>query len=134
MSVYGNETYLAAYLGTAAPADAARLLEHASDLIDDVTRGNAGLAYDGMFSGVLRAIPTEISPYTQAEYRSSLAKAVYAQVEFWIEVGTEHDIVGLTGSLTAGKLNISNLPARLAPRARRALDKVNLCTAQVTIG
>jgi hypothetical protein len=133
VAVYATAAQLATYTGTAAPADAVRLLTRASELIDEATRGDSKLAYDGLLSGISRVIPTEVAPYTQQEYRDALAKAVCAQCEFWAETGEEHDTAGLRGSLAAGKLSISQLPDVLARRALRALREVNLTGGSVPI-
>jgi hypothetical protein len=111
---YATPTELALYLGTAAPADASRLLERATEVIREATRSNSDLAWDGLLSGISRVIPTEVA--------------------FWLEVGEEHDVDGHRGSLTSGKLSISQLPDRLALRALRALREVNLTSGSVAIG
>lgn len=125
---YATTTQLTAYLpaGTVV-ADAARLLDRASELIDEITKGNASEAWNGWPNSAGFWFPA----YLNAAYRAALVKATCAQVEFWLEVGEEHDVAGLQGSLAAGKLNISQLPAQLGQRARRALSSVNLLNAAV---
>ena len=93
---------------------AARLLDRATDVIDDAV----------------------VSPYvTDAEdVLAALADATCAQVEFWLEVGEEHDVTGQRGQIAIGGqggLAISRLPSTLAPRARRALALENLLSRSV---
>ena len=141
LTTYATQAQLAAYLGTeyGTPSDpeATRLLTRASELINEVTLGKSQRAWDGTiyqyaYSGYLPPSPYAVPPYTQAEYQQALALAACAQVEFWLEVGEEHDIAGLRGGLTAGKiLNISQLPDRLGPRCKRAIRQVHLLSANV---
>lgn len=132
---YATTTELTAYLAAGTvPTDAARLLDRATEAVDEVTLGNARLAWDGLLSGINRTIPTQIAPYTQAEYQAALSKATCAQVEYWLEVGEEHDTASLRGSAAAGKVSISELPPVLGRRAIRALRDVNLVGGAVAIG
>jgi hypothetical protein len=59
-------------------------------------------------------------------YSLPLRDATLAQAEFWLEVGEEHDVVGLTGHVQTGRLTISKLPHRLAPRASDVLREAGL--------
>lgn len=117
---YATEADLQAHVGDVpAPigAEADRVLRRASELIDYVTSGAAERAY-----------LTEDSAW-----RDVLRRATVEQVEFWIEVGEEHDIAGMTGHVQAGRLNISKLPGRLGPRALRTLLHHGLYWAGVPI-
>jgi hypothetical protein len=136
---YATAADLLAYLGpeyaTPVDPDASRLLMRASELLYEVTNRRSQLAWDGTiyqyaYSGYIPPSPYAVPPYTTANYQQALTLACVAQVEFWLETGEEHDIEGLRGSITVGKmLNISQLPDRLAPRAKRALRQVNLLSA-----
>ena len=143
MTTYADEDALAAYLaGTdyTAPTDdeATNLLAHASELIDTATRGKAAAAYDGDIT-TLQAIYGSATGYptlvglTQAEYQAALSNAACAQVEFWLEFGVEHDIVGLAGAAQSGRLMISRLPPRLGPRTMSYLVKAGLVSARAWI-
>lgn len=138
MTTYATEAQLAAYLGAtyAAPEDdeADRLLLRASQLIDTKTRGRAQLAYDGELSaGAIGGSILPTGPLTQAEYRTALEEAACAQVEFWMEFGEEHDIVGLQGHAMSGRLSVSQLPGRLGRRAADRLLEAGLLSARVWI-
>lgn len=87
------------------PADAEKLLLKASELIDDYTRGSAQLGFDS----------------DDTALHTDLSDATCDQVEYWLEVGEEHDIIGPVGGLQAGRVQIRNSPPTLAPRARRKL-------------
>lgn len=108
--------------------EVSRLLARASDIIDYATRSRAQNAYDGNLSWVWYTDP----PFglTQADYVAALSKATCAQVEFWLEFGEEHDIIGLAGSAEAGRVILSRLPARLATRAADILHDVGLLSAK----
>ena len=92
-------------------ADASRLLDRATEVVDDAV----------------------VSPYddTDSDTLDALADATCAQVEFWLEVGEEHDISGQRGEIETEGLRIARLPGTLAPRARRALSKGNLLSRSV---
>ena len=104
---YATAEDLAAWLGKNPPADAGRLLTRASSLLDSSVYvsfavDDSGLPCDAGVAAVLR-------------------DAVCAQVEFWLEVGEEHDVDGGAGSLVSvGGLSIQR-PKRLADRALDAL-------------
>jgi hypothetical protein len=104
---YATSDDLAAWLGKDAPADAARLLTRASALLDGVVYvsfavDDAGLPCDAGVAETMR-------------------DAACAQVEFWLEVGEEHDVDGGAGSpVTVGGLSFQR-PKRLADRALDAL-------------
>lgn len=93
------------------PGDAERLLDRASETIDE----------------------TVVAPYDDddSDILDVLADATCAQVEFWIEVGEEHDVTGQRGEIDIEGLHIRQLPGTLAPRARRALARGNLLSRSV---
>lgn len=109
---YATDTQLAARLspGYTAPDAPTPLLVKASELVDEVTLGRAQELFD---SG------------TDAQ-RGELANAVCDQVEFWLEVGEEHDVVGLHGALQGGRVQIQHLPGELGQRARRTLTRLGI--------
>lgn len=90
-------------------ADAQSLLTEASKLIDRETLGRAA----------------HVDP-EDAVSLDALAQAEIKQVEFWLEVGHEHDIAGLTGSVVAGRVQVHPTAPVLAPRARRELGNAGL--------
>lgn len=98
-------------------AAADRLLAKASEVIDEATHFRAAPAYDLNQGGV----------------RASLSRAACDQVEFWLEVGEEHDVVGLRGSLVSGRVQVHPVAKTLAPRARRTLTKAGLYSAAVNV-
>jgi hypothetical protein len=112
---YATTTQLQAYLGTASlPADAQRLLNRASDLVDFVTLGR---------------IET-----TDTEQMLAARNATCAQVEYWITMGEDTDISGAsyesisigtfqmtTSSSESSKTKSLGSKHGLAPRAGRIL-------------
>lgn len=92
------------------PADADTLLVKASELIDDATQGRAQEVYDG----------------TDVDLKLLLAQATCDQVEYWLEVGEEHDVLGLHGSLQGGRVQINKMPGRLGQRPLRTLLRAGL--------
>lgn len=106
-AAYATAEDLAAWLGKDAPAGADRLLTRASALLD-------GVAYVS-FAVDESGLPSD------AGVAATLRDAACAQVEFWIEVGEEHDVDGGAGSLVSvGGLSLQR-PTRLADRALDAL-------------
>lgn len=67
-------------------------------------------------------------------YRAALSVAVADQVEFWAEVGPEHDIAGLRGSVVAGRLQLHPTAPTLGPRAKRTLMNAGLYWSGAAIG
>lgn len=63
--------------------------------------------------------------------REALRDACCAQIEQWLEVGEENDVAGYSRAtaMSSGGLNLSSLPAILAPRARRILRLAGLNSA-----
>jgi len=94
------------------PADAARLIARASELIDMATMGRAQAAWD-------------LDP-EDADLKTALSDATCDQVEFWLEVGEEHDIAGIRGSLQGGRVQIQKMPGVLGQRALRTLLRAGL--------
>lgn len=114
---YADADALTAYLGTSAPADADRLLERASELLDDKVRA----AFD---------VDDDTDLPTDADVATALEQAACAQVEFWLEVGEEHDTAGEAHvGIAVGNLRVDSLPPEVAPRARRILRHAGLLNA-----
>ena len=109
---YADTTALTARLSDAyaVPVNAAQLLMKASELIDYATLGRAQIAYD---SG------------TTAQ-KDLLSDATCDQVEFWLEVGEEHDVAGIRGSLQGGRVQVQHMPGVLSQRSLRALIRAGL--------
>lgn len=108
---YANIDDLLAYtVNLDPPAEASRLLERASDVIDEATLGRIDLE--------------------NPEHVVAARKAVCAQVEFWISNGETEDQTGQrVKSYRVGSLSIEyeqtatsgSSDGQLAPRARRHL-------------
>lgn len=110
-TAYATVEQLAAYLVSDVPNDAARLLIRASDRIDDF---------------VLAPFEIDDSDLpTDTDIAAALAEAACAQVEFWIEVGEEHDVDGVRGQVSVPGTSFS-APPTLSPRARSALSRAGL--------
>lgn len=109
----------AAYLTPTDTID--QLLDKASELIDFATMGRAEALYtttdDGTDLWDSRAL--------------TLANIACDQVEFWLEVGEEHDVVGLHGALAGGRVQVSRVPGYLGQRAMRGLLQLGLYYAGV---
>src|SRR5674476_867170 len=78
-----------------------RLIARASELIyyasgNLATRAYLGFLLADYFGGYVDPL-TLPTPLTMADYRLGLSYAVSAQIEFWLEWGEDHAIVGLTG-------------------------------------
>lgn len=95
----------------AAEVDVDRLLERASELVDDTVR-------------VRFAVSSSTDLPTDTTIAATLRDAVCAQVEYWeLEVGEEHDIAGMGDRQVAiGHLRMEHLPPEVAPRALRHLS------------
>ncbi len=98
----------------AVEADAMKLLRKASEVIDRETLGRA-------YGAWLMEEAEPIKPL-----RAVLSTATCDQVEFWLEVGEEHDVSGLKGSMVAGRVQVHPVSPVLAPRARRTLSNAGL--------
>lgn len=110
---YATRVDLSRYLSpdVAVPDDADRLLARASERVDDFVLAGFTLAPDGL------AADTAV--------RVALSDAACAQVEFWMEVGEEHDIDGIRGGVSVPGVSYDS-PPTLAPRARSTLARVGL--------
>lgn len=100
---YATNTDLSFYLGVPIeelPTDTDRLLTRASELIDIATMGRA------------------------TENDAAVKTATMAQVEFWLEIGEESDIIGAKNfrSHSIGGLTLQGRMSEMAPRARRILS------------
>lgn len=114
---YATPDELAEFLRSTAPADAQRLLERASEVVDEKVRARFTIDQD-------TSLPTD------EDTAAALRDAACAQVEFWGEVGEDHDLAGLFGSgVAVGNLRVDKLPPDLAPRARRILLTAGLLDA-----
>jgi hypothetical protein len=114
-----------------------RLIARASELIYSSTGNLATRAYQGLlladyFGGYVDPL-TLPTPLTQADYQLGLSLACSAQIEFWLEWGEEHAIVGLTGSAQEGKIMVSRLPGQLCVRARNHLATLGMTSSKVAI-
>lgn len=87
------------------PANIDQLLTKASELIEYATMGNAQRAYDG----------------NDAALKVTLSDITCDQVEFWLEVGEESDVIGMRGALTAGRVQVSKQPMYLGQRVIRGM-------------
>lgn len=111
---YANRDQLSDYLPAEAqiPADADRLLRRASERVDDFVLAGFGL---DPFTG----LPSD------GVVAQALADATCAQVEFWMEVGEEHDVDGIRGGISVPGSSYES-PPNLAPRARSFLNRAGL--------
>jgi hypothetical protein len=116
---YATEDELTAWLPADTVAtDGARLLARASELLDDTVRRQFSVDGNG--------IPT------MANLATALSEACCAQVEFWLEVGEDHDIEGLANrQASIGMLSLAGLPPELAPRAFRILHTAGLLNGTI---
>ncbi len=104
------------------PAEAVLLLAKASELIDYVTLGRAQRFVDseGEWTGTAHD--------RWAARRALLSDATCDQIEYWLEVGEEHDVLGLPAgsSLQGGRVQVQRMPGALGPRTRRQLLRAGL--------
>ena len=140
ISAYATKEDLAAFIGDAYPMptddEAVRMLTRAAELIYDMSGNLSERAYLGtLSSGYFGYVDPQTVPayLTLVDYKRGLLKAVCAQVEFWLEYGEEHDVLGLTGMVGAGKVQVSQNPGRLAPRAAGYLRSMGLSGTKVGI-
>lgn len=105
--------------------DQDRLLTKASELISEMTLGRAEWVWNN-----------EELPSGEAtdDMQAALTRAVCDQIEFWFEVGPEHDVSGLRGSLVGGRLQVHPVSNTLSPRARRTLRNAGLYWDGAAIG
>lgn len=109
---------LDAYLGVAAPADAERLLQRATELIDTYAFG-----YYTVDS--VTKLPTE------TRVAGALRDATCAQVEWWMATGDEKEATSRFKHPGIGSLNLVTTGRRLAPRAQDALQRAGLLQAVI---
>ena len=106
---YATVEQLTAYLPGDAPEDADRLLDRASEVIDDA-----------LLTAVY-AVNTAGSPI-DGDVVTALADAACAQVEFWLASDEEDDVLGPVEDVSVGGLRIKSAHTNaLAPRAARKL-------------
>lgn len=113
MAAYATATELGGFLGQPAPPDADRLLARASELLD----GEVTTPFD---------VSADTDLPTDTTVAAALRDACCAQVEFWLEVGEDHDVTGLSGGVAVGSLRLDHLPPVVGPRARRLLGNGGL--------
>lgn len=78
---------------------------------------------------------TDITSATvRTETKVLITNATCDQVEYWLETGEEHDVLGLHGSLQAGRVQINRLPPLLGRRAKRQLVTAGLYYAGAPAG
>lgn len=122
---YATAAELESFLASGALDDVAsgeqdRMLARATDLVDGAVRAP--------FTVNDESLPVD------ATIAEALRTAVCSQVEFWLEVGEEHDVAGLANSaVSVGHLRVDRLPPVLAPRARRALAGCGLLSIDSTV-
>lgn len=101
------------------PSDevALSLLTKASEVIDHYTFGRA------------QRVTDEVS--APAALIQALSDATCDQVEFWLETGEEHDVLGLPkgSSLQGGRVQVQRMPGALGQRAKRTLLRSGLMWA-----
>jgi len=125
MTTYATVAQLAADPWGLTPADAARLLVRASEVIDQALRT------------AIYAVDDTGAP-TDAAVAQVMADAVCAQVEFWETGDEEDDILGpvdeisLAGMrmLFSARSGLRQSPTYLAPRAHRILVNAGLRDGQ----
>ena len=124
MTAYATAAELAVFMGAETPEDADRLLQRASELIDDYTR-TAQYAVDD------DGLPTDEDDI--AAFRDSTC----AQVEFWTAGDEEDDVLGPVQGIILGGLQVQYgagdnriSPLELAPRAARILRSAGLCSVE----
>jgi hypothetical protein len=115
VTVYATAAELETWTGATAPADAARQLTRASELIDQALM-TASYATDSSGDAV------------DVEVVSALRDATCAQVEFWMASDEQDDVLGPTQGIAVGGLQEQYgagdnriTPTHLAPRAWRVL-------------
>lgn len=111
---YADTTALEAFTGTTVPTGADRMLERASELLDEKVRR----PFD---------VSTTTSLPTDEDVATAMEQACCAQVEYWVEVGEESDIGGeFDRPIGVGHLTMGHMPPELAPRAKRILRLAGL--------
>lgn len=117
---YATDAHLTAWLPIGTVVDEpARLLARASELLD----GHVLATYT---VDDVTGLPTD------SDVAAALRDATCAQVEFWLEVGEEHDVANMAGrQVSIGHFSIDRLPDELAARARRLLANAGLMSGTV---
>jgi hypothetical protein len=110
---YATPTQLRTYLGGAKlPDDALRMLERATEIIDEI------------LVGVVYSVDASGNP-TNDDDEAALADAVCAQVEWWIETDDEFGLASQFSSVSIGNVSLVRANSatkgatanRVAPRA-----------------
>lgn len=121
MPTYATEVQLATFTGSAAPANAARLLIRASEIIGPALRY------------AVYTVDEDTQLPADAAVLQVLADATCAQVEFWLAGDEEEDILGPVQGLSLSGMDVQFgagnnriTPTYLAPRARRILANSGL--------
>jgi hypothetical protein len=123
---YATVEQLTAYLGVAAPADADRLLDRASEIV-------TGLIRTAVY------VTDDTGAATDAAVSDALARATCAQVEWWIETGDSTGASSQYSQVSIGSVNLSRGsnggqtgPApREAPQAVTILWTAGLLTSTI---
>jgi len=105
------------------PSNATQLLTKASELIDYATMGRAQLIWDGVYPFGMNLVERTAWLARNTMQKTAITNATCDQVEYWLEVGEEHDVVGLPAgaSLQGGRVQVNKLPGYLGQRALRTL-------------
>lgn len=122
---YATSDDLEAYLadsGYTVPAEPTRILLRASEVVAEATQWMSE-----------RVFFTVDDDHPATANTNALRDATCAQVEFWLEVGEEHDVQNSGGSTTISKVQISRQPPKLGLRAYRHLMQVGLVSAKIGI-
>lgn len=112
---YATTAQLATWLGTQGTPDAGRLLERASELIDETVRAPFAVS-------AVTNLPTD------PDVAAALRDATCAVVEAWLEVGESNDVDGLAGQQIAVQGYSGPRAPTVPPRAVRALNTAGLLT------
>ncbi|MCL4473559.1 MAG: hypothetical protein M1455_06420 [Actinobacteria bacterium] len=121
MKAYATSAEYTTFSGQVAPADVDRLLDRATELIDNTVTSIFDIdATDGLPTGTLVVQGINVT------VASVMRDACCAQVEFWAEVGEENDIDGLAGSQVSVLGYSGRRPPKLSPRAWRILQNAGL--------
>lgn len=97
---YATQNDLSSYLGSV-PESADRLLTRASELLDALTLGRIDL--------------------NNAEHSEAVKNATCAQVEYWLQIGEDMEIMGNPDNFRMDNFIFSAKLPQLAPRAKRYL-------------
>ncbi len=112
---YVTAEELAEYIGGRydLSVDTGLLLRDASRLVDNVTIHKAFYEW------------RDPLPDPLTDEQSMIKEAVCAQIEYWLEIGTEQSVDPQTGPVQIAALSLPDR-SRLAPKAREALNSVGL--------